>query len=119
MDAGTYQFTIVNNGIGPAVINDYSFFVDGKQVPGKGADLLPAVLKKVLAGREYTFEQNYLSSSYVMPAKEERIILDLQIRTGIPTEEEFKTLRERVRLYIAYTDMYKGTMVPFDSDVVA
>lgn len=118
-DGWGYQLKLMNNGIGPAVINDYSIFVDGKLIPGKGLKVMETALDLLLAGWKHEFSQSYLTDSYVMPAGEERTIVDLRFIDSAPTPEEFLALKKRIRLYIAYTDMYRETMPPLDTDKLA
>ncbi len=42
---GTYEFDVINNGLGPALIESFIVKVDGKELSGEGSDPIIKALK--------------------------------------------------------------------------
>lgn len=109
-EKGFYSVELINNGIGPAVIEDFSIKVDGKQVAGEGTEPLEKALKIVLPNLHYLSKQSYLAKGYSMAPKERCTVFAVQF-TGkpMPTKEFIEHALNRGDLEICYKSFYEET----------
>jgi hypothetical protein len=104
--SGVYTIEIVNNGIGPALIQKCTVKVDGKPVPGNNADVTESAVK-TLFPTQPTRATNfgYLTPGHAFRPNDQWVFVQLEFAN--PPEYKFveKTL-ERLDLEIAYTSFY-------------
>lgn len=98
---------LMNNGIGPAMINFVELRVDDKPVVGEETELVSKALKILFPNYEYTSHQSYFSDGYVMAEKEKRPFVAVKFfGERVPTAEEVSHAMKRSRLIIEYQSMY-------------
>lgn len=79
-DAGNnrYAVELLNNGIGPALINSFQIQVDGQFIVGEGTEQMEKALKILFPQYQYNSWQSYVSKGYMMSAKEVRNLVTIQ-----------------------------------------
>ena len=106
----------MNNGIGPAMIESFELFVDGKRISGEQSEPITRALIILFPGYEYKPHQSYFAKGYVMAEKEKRRIVEVRfIGDKTPSPEEIDHAVKRCRLKITYQSMY-GKVFCLDSD---
>lgn len=109
-EKGFYSVELINNGIGPAVIEDFSIKVDGKQVSGEGAELVEKALKIALPNLQYHSQQSYLAKGYSMAPKERCTVLAVQFMgKPLPSREVIEHALNKGELEICYKSFYDET----------
>jgi hypothetical protein len=106
-EKGFYAVELINNGIGPAVIEEFSVKVDGKLVSGDGAEVIGKVLKIVLPNLPFKAQQSYLAKGYSMAPKERCTIFAVQfLGQSLPSKEFAEQAINRGDLDISYKSFY-------------
>lgn len=117
LQQGIFALDVINNGLGPAVIKEFTISVDGEAIEGKGSSLVESAIRKIFAGKRYTAHYEFMGASYVMGAKDRcRVVVIKFEGTTIPTTNEVEQAIERTRLEINYESFY-GDKFYFDSDI--
>jgi hypothetical protein len=106
-EKGFYVLELINNGIGPAVIEEFSIKVDGKLISGDGAECIEKALKIVLPNLPYKAQQSYLAKGYSMAPKERCTVLAVQfLGKPLPSKEFVEHAFTRGDLDISYKSFY-------------
>ncbi|PMN17011.1 hypothetical protein BCT39_16730 [Vibrio lentus] len=114
---GAYTLDIINNGLGPAIVKEFTVSVDGEVIDAKGIEPIERALKKIFANELYTAHYEYMGVGYVMGEKDRCRVVDLKFEgEQIPTGLEVEKAIERARLEIIYESFY-GEKFYLDSDV--
>ncbi len=109
-EKGFYSIEIVNNGIGPAIIEEFTVKIDGKPVMGNGADSVENALKILFPSVPYRANHGYLSKDYSMAPKERCGFIEVQfLGKPLPSEEVVKQAISRGGLEITYKSFYDET----------
>lgn len=113
-EKGFYVVELINNGIGPAIIEEFTVKVDGKLVSGDGAEMIEKALKIVLPNLSYRSQQSYLGMGYVMAPKEKSTVFAVQF-TGqpLPSKEFVEHAMNRGDLEISYKSFYNEKLPIF------
>lgn len=109
--------TLHNNGLGPALIKTFQFYLDQEAFDVKDEDDFELQLNKVLESNEYKMDFSRLGEKYAMKAGEERDIVTIQ--TPITDKEIIKKwlkALERLDLEINFESMY-GDKNSYDSRI--
>jgi hypothetical protein len=107
-DQHRYSVEILNNGIGPALINNFQVFVDGHQVKGDDLELIKKSLKLLFPQYQYNAYNSYLSEGYMMAPKESRNLVMIQFfGPNFPKPEEIEHSTKRVKILIEYESIYR------------
>ncbi len=103
-----YSVELLNNGIGPALINHFEIQVDGYPMIGEGLEPIEKALKLLFPQYQYTSSQSFVSKGYMMSAKETRNLVTIQFHgENLPDPEEVEHATKRARLLIEYESIYK------------
>lgn len=106
-EKGFYRLELINNGIGPAVIEGFSIKVDGILVSGERSKPIEKAMEIVLPNLQYQPEQSYLEKGYVMAPKERCKIFAVQfLGHALPSKEFVDHAIERCELEILYKSFY-------------
>lgn len=106
-EKGFYAVELINNGIGPAVIEEFSVKVDGKLVSGDGTEPIAKALKIVLPNLPYRSQQSYLATGYSMAPKERCTVIAVQfLGQPLPSKEFVEHAINRGDLEISYKSFY-------------
>ncbi len=107
-EKGYYTLELINNGIGPALIEEFLLKVDGKIITGQGSEPIEKALKIILPDLKYTSVHGYVSKGYSMTAKEKIIIVAIQfLKQPFPPLEFMNEAIKRTSLDIYYKSFYK------------
>ena len=108
VDKGLYTVELMNNGLGPALIESFTIKVDGKVISGKQTEPIEKGLKILFPNVPYKTHQEYMAKDYSMAAKEKRTILLIQFtepRSLI--KETVEHAFNRADLIIKYKSFYE------------
>jgi hypothetical protein len=105
---GFYAIELINNGLGPAIIESFVVNVDGKRISGDGTVPIEKALKIVFPNHSYESHHSYVAKGYSMAAKERCTIVAVQF-TGpqFPSSEFVEHALNRSDLEIAYKSFYE------------
>lgn len=113
-----YEIELLNNGIGPAFIENFEIQVDGQPIVGEGYEPIEKALKVLFPHYEYTSHQSFVACGYSMAATEVRSLVAIQFRGGsVPKPEEVDHAAKRVRLLIEYSSIY-GEFFALDTEAL-
>ncbi len=107
-DKGIYAVELMNNGLGPALIESFTVMIDGKAISGEQTEPLEKALKILFPNIEYKSHQEFMAKGYSMPAKEKRSIVI--IRFANPNSlnpEALEHALNRADLIIKYKSFYE------------
>jgi hypothetical protein len=103
-----YIVELLNNGIGPALINSFQIQVDGQPIIGNASETIEKALKILFPHYQYFSSQSYVARGYMMAAKEVRNLVTIQfLGDTLPSPEEVDHASNRVRLLIEYESIYR------------
>jgi hypothetical protein len=106
-EQGAYALDVMNNGLGPAVIDDFMVKVDGKIMSGEGREPIEKAVKVLFPNAQYNLHQDYMAKDYSMAAKEKCAILAIQFADGtLLTKEFIEHAFNRADLIIKYKSFY-------------
>jgi hypothetical protein len=105
-DNHRYQIDLLNNGIGPAVINSFSVMVDGVEIDGKASEKIEKAVKMLFPNCLYRLESGYVGKNYIMSEKESRVIGLLDFFGKQLTPQIVHDALNRVDLKIEYESIY-------------
>ncbi len=108
VDKGFYHIELVNNGLGPAVIESFLVKIDGKGISGEGTEPIEKGLKILFPNLAYKSNQSFVAEGYSMAAKERCTIVAIQF-TGpqLPSGEFIEHAFNRGSLEISYKSFYE------------
>ncbi len=102
-----YAVDLLNNGIGPALINSFQIQVDGQPIIGEGTEPMEKALKILFPQYQYSSWQSFVSKGYMMSAKEARNLVTVHfLGEKLPRPEEVEHATKRVRLFTEYESIY-------------
>jgi hypothetical protein len=111
-----FQYDLLNNGTGPALVRSFLVFVDGQQMTGEGVEPLKKALKVLLPNYTYKTAASFLGDKYMMAAKERVQLLNVEfIGPTFPNDAEVDHALNRARLIIKYESIY-GDSQTLDTD---
>ncbi len=113
---GEYAVDLVNNGVGPALIESVQIFVDGRECHGQSTQ--PAEMAVDLLFNDYEHESThaYVAKGYMMPTKE-RVPIARICFTGQkkPPPDAIDAALKRSKILVKYKSIYNESKI-FDSD---
>ena len=107
-DKGFYAVELINNGIGPAVIEDFVLKIDGKRISGDGTEPIEKALKILFPNFSYQTNHSYLAKNYSMAPKERCTVVSVQfVGPQFPSPEVVEHALNRGDLEISYKSFYE------------
>ena len=107
-DKGVYAVELMNNGLGPAIIESFTVKIDGKVISGEGTEPIEKGLKILLPNTQYQSHQAYMAKGYSMSAKEKCTILAIQFTESTSLNQEtIEHTFNRADLIIKYKSFYE------------
>ena len=107
-DKGFFAVELLNNGLGPALIEEFLVKVDGRVISGQGTEPIEKGLKISFPNLEYTSHHGYVGKGYSMAAKERVTIAAIQfIKQPFPSSEFVAHAFNRASLEITYKSFYE------------
>lgn len=111
-----FQYDLLNNGTGPALVRSFLVFVDGQQMTGEGVEPLKKALKVLFPNYTYKTAASFLGDKYMMAAKERVQLLNVEfVGPTFPNDAEVDHALNRARLIIKYESIY-GDSQTLDTD---
>lgn len=111
-----YSVELLNNGIGPAFIESFEIFVDGKLITGERHEPIEKALKIIFPHYKLKQECSFVAKGYSMSVNERVCLISLQFSGDtLPRQEEFDHAINRVKLLIHYKSIY-DEFFSYDSD---
>lgn len=109
-EKGFYSFEIINNGIGPAIVEEATVKVDGKPIAGKAADAVENAVKILFADLRYRANHSYFMKGDTMAPNERCGLIELQFSDEPPPSAEvIARAMKRVVVEITYKSFYGET----------
>lgn len=106
-EKGFYTVELINNGIGPAIIEEFTIKVDGRLVSGGKAEILEKALKIVLPNLRYRSQLSYLGKDYSMAPKERCTVFAVEfLDQPLPSKEFVEHAMNRGDLDVSYKSFY-------------
>jgi len=103
-----YTVSLLNNGIGPALIKSFQIRVDGQAIIGEGTEPIEKALKILFPQYQYTSSQAYVANGYMMAAKEIHNVVTVRFSgERVPKPEEVEHAWKRGNVIIEYESIYK------------
>jgi hypothetical protein len=119
---GTLSIVIINNGIGPAIVESFDLFVDGQKIVANDDQKWEYASKKLfaLAGddkppKHFGYGVFNLSKGYCIPSRE-RIVL-FSIKFTMNLSDMIQKSLDRSRAVVVYRSLYKDKYT-YDTDKV-
>lgn len=107
-DQGVYVVDVINNGLGPAIIENFEVFLDGKLIQGEGTEPIAKALNILFPNVGFQAHQTHMANGYCMAAKEECRILAIKFKAPVPlAEEAIEHAFQRADLIIKYRSFYE------------
>lgn len=107
-EKGYYAVELINNGLGPAVIEDFSVKVDGKRISGDGAEPIEKAFKIIFPNLSYQSHHSYVAKGYSMAPKERCTVVAVQFSgPQLPSKEFVEHAFNRGDLEISYKSFYE------------
>ncbi|WP_319405703.1 hypothetical protein [uncultured Desulfosarcina sp.] len=106
---GFYAVELLNNGLGPALINRFTIKVDDKIISGEGTEPIKKALQILFPNDQYPYDakHSYLGSRYSMGAKDRCVVVVLQFKgEKLPSPEFVKHAIDRADLEVNYESFY-------------
>ena len=102
-----YLVELLNNGIGPALIESFYIYVDGQLISGESTEPIEKALKILFPQYQYTSGQSFVAKGYMMAEKEARNLVTIVFQgEKVPTPVEVEHATKRARLLIKYKSIY-------------
>ena len=116
-DKGAYAVEVMNNGLGPALIESFIVKIDGKIISGEGTEPIEKGLKILFPNIQYQSHQAYMANGYSMAAKEKCTVLAIQfvVPTSL-TKEAIEHTLNRADLIIKYKSFYEEEFIYSSED---
>jgi hypothetical protein len=104
---GFYAVVLMNNGLGPALIENFILKVDGKIIPGERAEPIEKALKILFPNHNYNSYHSFVSKGYSMAAKDKCILVSIQFTNPpFPAREFVEHAINRGDIEISYKSFY-------------
>lgn len=105
---------IMNNGIGPAIIDVFEIFLDGQKLSSQKSADIERKVAEVLEAKTSKTSVTTLGSGYAMPKDQARTLLEVHFpATSQDDIERIEKRLARFSLVIRYSSMY-GDRYTFD-----
>ncbi len=105
-DQAYYYVEVINNGLGPALIEKFTLKVDGEVMPGERTEPIDNALKKLFHGLNYQSYRAFLGKGHAMAAQEKRKIIEIKFSRPVPKPEFVEETFNRGDIEIAYKSFY-------------
>lgn len=114
-ESSAFNFSVTNNGFGPAVVKDFKLFVDGSEVGGLKDTIIEQGIKQLFS-QTAQISTAHLNQNYVIAPNQTILIAQVNfLAMDAPSKDEIKKTIERARLLISYESGY-GDKFLLDTD---
>jgi hypothetical protein len=119
---GTLNIVLINNGIGPAIVESFDLFVDGEPIVARDDQKWEYAQQKLfaLAGnndppKHFGYGVFNLSKGYCIPARERLVLFTVKFTMNM--SQMIQESLDRSRAVLVYRSLYKDTYT-YDTDKV-
>jgi hypothetical protein len=106
-DQGYYSVEFRNNGLGPALVENYTIKVDGEIMHGEATEPIENAVRLIFKDITYHCTVGILDTGYLLPANDKCGIFALKFsKPGDMTRKEFIEQFKRFQLDIFYKSLY-------------
>lgn len=104
-----YIFELINNGLGPALIESFTLKIDSKIISGEGYEPIKKGIKILFPNNKHLPPQyGFVAKGYSMAAKEKCTIVSIEFNgQPLPTLESIEHEFSRAELIIEYKSFYE------------
>lgn len=103
-DSATIKVLLLNNGLGPAFINDFQIYLDGKPYD----DAYAAIDEVIGSELSKNSSKTVLGDEYAMSANEKKTLISVQFKLDANNHiDEVETKLARLDLVIEYSSAYE------------
>jgi len=118
---GTYWLDLLNTGLGPAIIEEYSITMENKAVQTDALEPIKNALQKFLSIKEAKFNAFIMPSYCTLPAKENITLFKIEcVNRPFPEIEhvnkKFKNLNINITYYSFYGEKFSFKMSPLSKN---
>lgn len=115
---GKMNFTVLNNGIGPAIIKSFRVFVDGEAIEGTPEIAIRTYIDNVLPALAHEEETGHLDPGYVLAVGEERTVLRIKYHDPTnPSLERIGGIVQRTKIIIEYESLYGDPFTSYEDSI--
>ena len=106
-EKGKYVIELLNNGLGPALIENFTIKVDGKIISGEGTEPIEKALAILFPNEQFNAHYAYLGKKHAMGAKDKCIFIMIQFcGENLPSSEYVEHKMNRGDLEVGYDSFY-------------
>jgi len=108
-EKGLFRYKLMNNGLGPALVEKIVLRIDGNEVVGEGPELIEKALEILLPDKRYSYKSNhsFFRKGYSILPKENIVVAEVQFDPFYPKPKDFgNELEKRAKLEITYKSFY-------------
>ncbi len=110
-----YQIDLMNNGVGPALIQSFRVFIDNEELSGTESELIDRAIKMLFPKTGYNSYNSFLSKGYMMAAKDKHELIKIKFSDISKLKfEDVEHAYKRIRILIEYESIYNEKHI-FDS----
>lgn len=103
----TYTVELINNGIGPALIESFEIYVDGKLISGVGTGPIKKALKILFPNCNYEARHSFVAKGYSMAPNERCEIAAIKFtEPPFPSQESIDESFDRGDIRVRYKSFY-------------
>jgi len=108
---GIFELSVINNGVGPALIDSFDVLLDDKKLDGGRTEPMRVALELLFKGYEFSTEQGFIGPSYSMSSNEEHSLAKVIFTKRWPTKEQMNALILRLNIIVKYHSLYDEKFV--------
>lgn len=114
-DELTYQYTITNNGLGPAIVKRATYHFDGKTFSNPTHNQIEEILEKLFAPHDRTQSFGVYGINEYIPKGDSKVILGLAFKTtAVDMDKVIDQIQSRTKIEIEYRSLV-GQKFSFNS----
>ncbi len=103
-----YSVELINNGLGPALIEKFTVKVDGEVIPGERTEPIEKAIELLFPGLNYhKLYKSFVAKGYSMAANDKRTIIAIQFSSPLPDPEFVEEALNRGDIEVAYKSFYE------------
>lgn len=106
-DKAFYFVELINNGLGPALIEKFTVKVDGEIISGERTESIEKALKILFPNLNYKSYHSFVAKGYSMAANDKRKIIVIQFNQPLPDPEFVEEALKRSDIEVAYKSFYE------------
>lgn len=103
-----YKYTISNNGLGPAIIKNVTYFLDDKKFESPTHDVVEGLLERLFEPHTREQELGIYGNNEYVPQGETKTIIRIRFKyRDVDMDEIIERIQSRARIEIKYQSIVK------------